>query len=64
MEFPLKAQRASVTAYAARLGLSLTDVFVDAGTSHDLAIEDRPVLLDAVAALNGAMSCWSPGVTG
>jgi DNA invertase Pin-like site-specific DNA recombinase len=33
------------------LGLELTRTFIDAGTSGSLAIEDRPVLLDAVAAL-------------
>jgi DNA invertase Pin-like site-specific DNA recombinase len=47
----LDAQRASVTACASRLRLPLHDVFVDAGTSGSLAIEDRPVLLEAVAAL-------------
>jgi DNA invertase Pin-like site-specific DNA recombinase len=47
----LDAQQASVTACAARLGLPLAAVFTDAGTSGALTIEDRPVLLDAVAAL-------------
>ncbi len=47
----LDAQRASVEACAARLKVPLAEVFVDAGTSGSLAIEDRPVLLDAVAAL-------------
>ena len=46
----LEAQRASVSACAGRLGLQLR-TFEDAGTSGSLAIEDRPVLLDAVASL-------------
>ena len=40
-----------MTAAAARLQLHLTDTFINAGTSGGLAIEDRPVLLEAVAAL-------------
>jgi DNA invertase Pin-like site-specific DNA recombinase len=47
----LAAQRASIHTTAQRLGLSVTRVFEDAGTSGSLAIEDRPVLLDAVAML-------------
>jgi DNA invertase Pin-like site-specific DNA recombinase len=47
----LDAQRAGVTVCAARLGLPLVAVLTDAGTSGSLAIEDRPVLLDAVALL-------------
>jgi site-specific DNA recombinase len=47
----LDAQKASVNATAARLGLPLADVFTDAGTSGALAIEGRPVLLDAVGTL-------------
>lgn len=47
----LEAQRASVVTAASRLGLTLGQVFVDAGTSGKLAIEDRPVLLDAVSTL-------------
>jgi DNA invertase Pin-like site-specific DNA recombinase len=47
----LEAQRASIATAATRLGLPLTRIFEDAGTSGSLAIEDRPVLLDAVAAL-------------
>jgi DNA invertase Pin-like site-specific DNA recombinase len=47
----LEAQRASVTACAALLGLPLGAVLCDAGTSGSLTIEDRPVLLDAVASL-------------
>jgi DNA invertase Pin-like site-specific DNA recombinase len=47
----LEAQQASVTAAANRLKLPLVQTFVDAGTSGSLVIEDRPVLLDAVAAL-------------
>jgi site-specific DNA recombinase len=47
----LDAQQASVTAAANRLGLTLVSVFTDAGSSGSLAIEERPVLLDAVGAL-------------
>ena len=47
----LDAQRASITTCAERLRMPLADFFVDAGTSGSLAIEDRPVLLDAVGAL-------------
>jgi DNA invertase Pin-like site-specific DNA recombinase len=47
----LEAQQSSIAGAALRLGLALTRTFVDAGTSGALAIEDRPVLLDAVAAL-------------
>jgi site-specific DNA recombinase len=47
----LEAQQASIAGAALRLGLELTRRFEDAGTSGALAIEDRPVLLDAVAAL-------------
>jgi DNA invertase Pin-like site-specific DNA recombinase len=47
----LEAQEAAVRSAASRLRLDVVRVFVDAGTSGKLAIEDRPVLLDAVAAL-------------
>jgi DNA invertase Pin-like site-specific DNA recombinase len=47
----LEAQRASVTAAAARLGLELRAVLVDAGVSGSLSIADRPVLMQAVDAL-------------
>jgi DNA invertase Pin-like site-specific DNA recombinase len=47
----LQAQEAAVTAAASRLGLELPRIFVDAGTSGGLGIEDRPVLLDAVGTL-------------
>src|SRR6476620_9635757 len=47
----LEAQQASITAAAGRMGLTLSATFTDAGTSGSLTIEDRPVLLDAVAAL-------------
>jgi DNA invertase Pin-like site-specific DNA recombinase len=47
----LQAQEAAVTAAASRLGLELARVFVDAGTSGGLGIEDRPILLDAVGTL-------------
>jgi DNA invertase Pin-like site-specific DNA recombinase len=47
----LEAQQVSVNACAARLGLSLAGVFTDPGSSGSLAIEDRPVLLEAVGSL-------------
>lgn len=47
----LEAQEAAVRSAASRLRLDLGRVFVDAGTSGSLGIEDRPVLLEAVAAL-------------
>jgi DNA invertase Pin-like site-specific DNA recombinase len=47
----LDAQRVSITTAAQRLGLPLAQVFEDAGVSGSLAIEDRPILLDAVATL-------------
>src|SRR5262245_51029815 len=47
----LDAQRASIAACMHRLGLTLAQVFEDAGTSGALGVEDRPVLLDAIAAL-------------
>src|SRR5690242_17976887 len=47
----LDAQRASVTAAAARLKLAITSVFIDAGVSGALALADRPVLMEAVTAL-------------
>jgi DNA invertase Pin-like site-specific DNA recombinase len=47
----LEAQEASIIAAANRLGLPLGPLFTDAGTSGALSLEDRPVLLEAVAAL-------------
>jgi site-specific DNA recombinase len=47
----LEAQEAAITVAASRLGVELARVFVDAAVSGKLAIEDRPVLLDAVATL-------------
>jgi DNA invertase Pin-like site-specific DNA recombinase len=47
----IDAQEASVNTAAARLGLPLVATFTDAGTSGALAIEGRPVLLDAVSTL-------------
>jgi DNA invertase Pin-like site-specific DNA recombinase len=47
----LEAQEAALRSAASRLGLTLACIRVDAGTSGKLAIEDRPVLLDAVATL-------------
>lgn len=47
----LDAQRTSIQACAARLRLPLAGEFVDGGSSGSLAIEDRPVLLDAVTSL-------------
>src|SRR5690349_19214592 len=47
----LEAQEIAVRAAAGRIGLELEKVCVDAGVSGGLAIEDRPVLLDAVVSL-------------
>lgn len=47
----LDAQRASVTAAAARLDLTLRDVVTEAGISGSVSLADRPVLLQAVSAL-------------
>ena len=47
----IEAQRASVTAAAARLGLTLRAVHVDAGISGARAFTARPVLVQAVSAL-------------
>jgi DNA invertase Pin-like site-specific DNA recombinase len=47
----LEGQEAALRGAAARLRLTLVCIRVDAGTSGTLGIEDRPVLLDAVAAL-------------
>jgi DNA invertase Pin-like site-specific DNA recombinase len=48
----IEAQRASVMSAAARLGLAVQEVYVDAGTSGALALTSRPVLMQAVAALH------------
>jgi DNA invertase Pin-like site-specific DNA recombinase len=47
----LAAQRASIATAAERLGARLVRVFDESATSGSLAIDDRPVLLDAVASL-------------
>jgi len=47
----LEAQEAAVHSAASRLRLTMARTFVDGGTSGKLGIEDRPVLLEAVAAL-------------
>lgn len=47
----LQAQHTAVAAAATRLGLTLTQTFIGAGTSGSLRIEERPVLLEAAAAL-------------
>src|SRR5215471_8486074 len=47
----LEAQRDSIAIAARRMGLELVRTLVDAGTSGALGIEDRPILLDAVATL-------------
>jgi DNA invertase Pin-like site-specific DNA recombinase len=47
----LEAQEAAVHSAAFRLRLTIARTFVDGGTSGKLGIEDRPVLLEAVAAL-------------
>ena len=50
-ESGLEAQEAAVRGAAARLRLTLLAVRIDADVSGKLGIEDRPVLLDVVAAL-------------
>jgi site-specific DNA recombinase len=47
----LDAQRASVAAAAARLGVAVTAVHVDAGRSGALPLSKRPVLLQAIHAV-------------
>jgi site-specific DNA recombinase len=47
----LEAQEAAVRSAASRLRLEVVRIFVDGGTSGKLGIEDRPVLLEAVASL-------------
>src|SRR6187455_734469 len=47
----LEAQEAAIRSAASRAKLEVVSVFVDAGTSGKLAIEDRPVLMEAVGAL-------------
>jgi len=47
----LKAQEAAIRSAASRLRLDLIRVFIDGGMSGKLAIEHRPVLLEAVGAL-------------
>ena len=47
----LEAQRASISAAAARLGLALGETFTDAGLSGSLGIENRPGLFAAIEAL-------------
>ena len=47
----LDAQRATITTAAARLGLTLVDMFTDAGVSGALGVEDRPGLFAAISAM-------------
>jgi DNA invertase Pin-like site-specific DNA recombinase len=47
----LEAQEAAVRSAASRLRLDVARLFMDGGTSGKLGIEDRPVLLEAVADL-------------
>src|SRR4051794_33575364 len=47
----LEAQRQSVSTAAARLGLELGAVLIDAGTSGALVLAERPVLMEAITAL-------------
>jgi len=47
----LEAQKAAIGIAASRLRLELVRVYSDAGISGKLAIEDRPVLLEAVGTL-------------
>src|SRR5450432_2955744 len=46
-----EAQRATIEAWSAREGVSVVAWCVDAGTSGAAAIEDRPALCEALAAL-------------
>ena len=47
----LEAQRAAITAAAARVGLPLAETFTDAGLSGSLDLDNRPSLFAAVNAL-------------
>jgi DNA invertase Pin-like site-specific DNA recombinase len=47
----LAAQRAAIAAFAKRNGLTVTAIFEDAGVSGAAGLEDRPGLIDALAAL-------------
>ena len=47
----LNAQEDAARAYAARLGYEVVGVFTDAGISGSVGLEDRPALMDAIAAL-------------
>src|SRR5262245_52281305 len=47
----LDAQRQSVTACAARLGLPLARIIEEPGVSGTLALADRPLLMDAISSL-------------
>jgi len=47
----LHAQEDAARAYAARMGWEVIGVFTDAAVSGSLGLEDRPAMLDAIAAL-------------
>lgn len=49
----LETQRAAIEGFCAREGLTLVDVFTDAGVSGSLSIEQRPALSEALAAAEG-----------
>lgn len=47
----LNAQEDAARAYAARMGWEVIGVFVDAGVSGSVGLEQRPAMLEAIAAL-------------
>jgi site-specific DNA recombinase len=47
----LNAQEDSARAYASRSGLEVIGVFTDAGITGSVGLEDRPALMEAIAAL-------------
>jgi DNA invertase Pin-like site-specific DNA recombinase len=47
----LNAQEDASRAYAARLGYEVAGVFIDAGVTGSVGLEDRPALMDAIAEL-------------
>ncbi len=59
----LQVQEAAVRAAASRLGVELVRVFVDAGTSGGLGIEDRPVCSTRWERFAVAMCCSWPNAT-
>jgi DNA invertase Pin-like site-specific DNA recombinase len=47
----LNAQEDAASAYASRSGLEVIGVFADAGITGSVGLEDRPALMEAIAAL-------------